>query len=315
MSVRGLGPGEPVGHVGRGCGKVESVAYRPRGAIVRGQWVDGDGHRRLRLSSTRRRVRIRTLGLTANERTIKLLIARQREAALDIKEEQVLGGSVESHWYYRSKAMVLRQVLRGIDFHKVLDIGAGSGVFSKILVKQHGVEAICVDPAYEQETRTEMVAGRPVRFVRKVPPNGADLVLLMDVLEHVDDDVALLREAVRGAAPRAHVLVSVPAFQSLFSAHDRFLGHRRRYTLRQIEATVAKSGLEVLRSRYFFAFLLPVATAVRVLQRSDIPKSNLRRHSAPINALFVLLHKLELGLSRGNRLGGLSVFCLARKLQ
>lgn len=232
---------------------------------------------------------------------------------MDVKEEQHFGHILDEHWYYKSKGLALDEMLRGLSFHTALDIGAGSGVFSKRLLRQNVAAAVCVDPAYAQEDRLENFHGKPIRFVREIGPERADLVLLMDVLEHVDDDLALLRSATAGAASKAHVLITVPAFQCLFSAHDKFLEHKQRYTLRQVEALVRAAGLNILSTRYFFAFLLPLAAALRIMQRHDEPKSSLKAHSILVNKAMYWIHRLEILLFRYNRLAGLSIFCLAQK--
>ncbi|MGH6890388.1 MAG: class I SAM-dependent methyltransferase [Rhizomicrobium sp.] len=230
---------------------------------------------------------------------------------MDIKEEELLGGEVGSHWYYRSKQLALDSLLRGIRFRRVLDIGAGSAIFSKHLLDRGAESALCVDQAYASE-RHETYNGKPIGFAREIAPGTADLVLLMDVLEHVDDDKALIRASLAGAAPGAHVLISVPAFQCLFSAHDRFLEHRRRYTAGLLDARVTSAGLEPISTRYFFATILPIVAAVRLFQRNGPPKSSLTVHPKLVNAALVLALRAELPLFRYNRVGGLSVFCLAR---
>jgi 2-polyprenyl-3-methyl-5-hydroxy-6-metoxy-1,4-benzoquinol methylase len=230
---------------------------------------------------------------------------------MDIKEQELLGGAVDSHWYYRSKQLALDSLLSGMPVRHVLDIGAGSAIFSKHLLDGGAESALCVDHAYRSE-RSETYNGKPIRFAREIASGDADLVLLMDVLEHVDDDGALIRASIAGAAPGAHVLISVPAFQCLFSAHDRFLEHRRRYTAGSLEAMVAGAGLEPIVTRYFFATILPIVAAMRLLQRDGPPKSSLAVHPKLVNAALVLAHRAELPFFRFNRIGGLSVFCLAR---
>lgn len=230
---------------------------------------------------------------------------------MDVKEEELLGGAVGDHWYYRSKRRALDSMLRGISFRRILDVGAGSAIFSKHLLDGRGESAICVDSAYPEE-RSETYNGGMIRFVREIAPGNADLVLLMDVLEHVDDDIGLTRASLAGAAPGAYVLISVPAFQSLFSAHDRFLEHRRRYTIRSLEAVAAGAGLRVISTRYFFATILPLVAAIRVLQRGGPAKSSLKVHSPLVNSILSLAHRAEVPFFRFNRIGGLSVFCLAR---
>jgi 2-polyprenyl-3-methyl-5-hydroxy-6-metoxy-1,4-benzoquinol methylase len=230
---------------------------------------------------------------------------------MDVKEEQLLGGAVGEHWYYRSKQLALDSLLRGVPFTRILDIGAGSGIFSKQLLEDRGVSAVCVDPAYRSET-TETYRGKPIEYVRDIVPCAADLVLLMDVLEHVDDDVGLIRSSMKGAAPGAFAVISVPAFPSLFSAHDRFLEHKRRYRMHNLEDVVRAAGLKVVSARYFFAMILPLAAVFRMLQRHGPPKSSLVPHPRPMNDILTFAHRIELPFFRFNRLGGLSVFCLAR---
>ncbi|HEY3637912.1 MAG TPA: class I SAM-dependent methyltransferase [Rhizomicrobium sp.] len=230
---------------------------------------------------------------------------------MDVKEEELLGGAVGGHWYYRSKQLALDAILRGVPFRRILDVGAGSGIFSRHLLDGAAASAICVDSAYPQE-HSESYNGKVIRFVREIEPGDADLVLLMDVLEHVDDDIGLMRASLAGAAKGAYVLISVPAFQSLFSAHDRFLEHRRRYTIRSLEKAVKTAGLEVISTRYFFAMILPLVAAIRMFQRGGPPRSSLKKHSSPVNAVMTFAHRAEVPFFRFNRMGGLSVFCLAR---
>lgn len=232
-------------------------------------------------------------------------------AELDVKEEETLGHVLNEHWYYRSKGLALDAILRGRSFRRLLDIGAGSGIFAKQLLRRGAESAVCIDPAYRDE-RKETFDGKEICYLRQIGNQKCDLILLMDVLEHVDDDVSLLRAALAGAGERAFVLITVPAFQRLFSAHDLFLEHKRRYHLRQIESVAREAGLVVLSARYFFAFLLPIAASLRLVKRRSEAKSDLREHSRLVNLLLFWLHRLELPLFRFNRIGGLTIFCLAR---
>jgi hypothetical protein len=230
---------------------------------------------------------------------------------MDVKEEKTLGHILDGHWYYRAKGLALDRMLRGLSFRTLLDMGAGSGIFSKRLLQRGAASAICIDPAYQEE-RQEVFDGKPIWFLRQIGNEKCDLILLMDVLEHVDDDVGLVRSALVGAAEHAYVLITVPAFQNLFSSHDIFLEHKRRYTLRQLEEVVRAVGLEILSTRYFFAFLLPIAATMRRLKQQREAKSDLKEHSKLVNSILFWLHRLELPLFRFNRIAGLTVFCLAR---
>ena len=176
---------------------------------------------------------------------------------MDAKEENILGEDIATHWYYVSKGLAMRSFLGDIHATSVLDVGAGSGIFSRQLLKA-GVSqrATCVDPAYTEEHEETTPEGT-LNFVRQVSEPDQPLVLMMDVLEHVDDDVGLLREYSRHLTADGRVLITVPAFRFLWSGHDDFLEHRRRYTRGMVARMVQAAGLEIVRNRYFYGMLFP----------------------------------------------------------
>jgi len=239
---------------------------------------------------------------------------------LDLKEEEILGPDLASHWYYVSKGRALEAMLTGVAATSVLDVGAGSGIFARRLLDAGLVRsATCVDPYYDDARLAD--ESRPdLRFVRQVDDQSQDLILFMDVLEHVDDDLALLRSYGDRLPRGGHVLITVPAFQWLWSGHDVFLEHRRRYTLAEIEALVQRAGLQPLAGRYFFGLLFPAVAALRLADRlvggsrPTVAKSQLKKASDGLNRLLVGIHNTERGwVFPRNRAVGLSIFCLATR--
>ena len=77
---------------------------------------------------------------------------------MDIKEENILGPHINKHWYYISKGRAMRRFLNGVPRQSLLDVGAGSGVFSKILLEHGSNQAVCIDPAYEAGTKARTTA-------------------------------------------------------------------------------------------------------------------------------------------------------------
>lgn len=234
---------------------------------------------------------------------------------MDLKEEDILGADIGRHWYYRSKAAALRRAVSGICPRHLLDVGAGSGFFSRHLLQYTAAEsALCVDTGYPAD-RDEAVATKPVRFRRATGPTDCDLVLMMDVLEHVDDDRGLVRLYADKVPAGAHFLVTVPAFSFLWSGHDVFLEHKRRYRLPEIEGAMHAAGLEIVRGSYYFGAIFPLAAVVRLADRNTTePRSNLSRQGAFTNGLLAAVCAAELPFFPFNRLAGLSAFVLARKL-
>jgi SAM-dependent methyltransferase len=233
---------------------------------------------------------------------------------MDLKEEDILGPDIGGHWYYRAKAAALRRAVAGLRPRRLLDVGAGSGFFSRhLLAKTPAESALCVDIGYPRD-RDDSVAGKPVIYRRDTGPTDCDLVLMMDVLEHVDDDRGLLRHYAARVPAGAHFLVTVPAFRFLWSGHDVFLEHKRRYRLTEIEATMRDAGLEIVRGAYFFGLVFPLAAAIRLADRNvTMPRSSLRKHGAFANGLLTAVCAAELPFFPLNRLAGLSTFVLARK--
>jgi len=235
---------------------------------------------------------------------------------MDLKEIDILGDGIGDHWYYRSKAAAMMRLLRARAPSVILDVGAGTGFFSRYLLANTAAsEAWCVDIGYACDSNAEE-QGKPVRYRRSLESVAADLVLLMDVLEHVDDDVGLLAEYVRRVPHGARFLISVPAFQCLWSGHDEFLEHKRRYTLHELEHVVRRAGLQVRQSAYYFGLVFPLAAATRLANRwrsaSDKPaRSELKQHSALVNSVLATMCQAELPLLAMNRLAGLTAFCLA----
>ncbi|TWC22465.1 MULTISPECIES: bifunctional 2-polyprenyl-6-hydroxyphenol methylase/3-demethylubiquinol 3-O-methyltransferase UbiG [unclassified Pseudomonas] len=235
---------------------------------------------------------------------------------MDLKETDILGSSIDQHWYYASKAAATTRMLGNTPVTRILDVGAGSGFFSHHLLRHSAArEAWCVDISYDQDSDAT-TAGKPVHYRRGIDSVDADLVLLMDVLEHVDDDVGLLKAYVDKVPSGSRFLMTVPAFQFLWSGHDDFLEHKRRYTLAQLETVARDAGLNVKQGAYYFGLVFPIAATLRLLPKGAQPlppRSQLKQHHPLVNTVLKTLCSVELPFMGANRLAGLTVFVLAQK--
>src|SRR6478736_4095796 len=129
---------------------------------------------------------------------------------MDIKEQDILGESLDAHWYYAAKSRALLQLLDGKKVPEVLDVGAGSGFFSRKLLDSGLCNAAtCVDTGYPAD-RHELHGSRKISFVRGIDTVSQRLVLMMDVIEHVDDDVGFMRSYTDRMPIGADLVVSVP---------------------------------------------------------------------------------------------------------
>ncbi len=221
---------------------------------------------------------------------------------------------------------------------RVLDIGAGDGYFAARLAGRlpAGSQIVCFDPNYSPSHLRQLSADAPlcITFTADRPQGNFDLLLLLDVIEHVPDDRATLAEWV-GAALNAggRALISVPAFMSLFTAHDLALGHYRRYRLSQLCDVMTGCGLRLeARGGVFHSLILPRLLA-KTKERLQGFRATPRPESAAVQAetevgrwsgkpwvtgIVELALKIDNGFSRifaagGLSLPGLSVWALGRK--
>lgn len=237
---------------------------------------------------------------------------------MDVREEQLNEEELNRHWYFQSKARYLQRAIGEVAPHCILDVGAGSGFFSHWLLRHTAAsQAICVDTGYTND-REETIAGKSLQYRTQVAEASVDLVLLMDVLEHVEDDVALLSHYVKIVPPGTRFLLTVPAFAFLWSSHDVFLQHKRRYTLKSLSEVVAAAGLQIESRHYCFGFVFPIVCVTRCLDRyfvreTDVVKSTLKKHSLPVNLFLKVLCLLELPIVQLNKVAGLSVMCRCKK--
>lgn len=237
---------------------------------------------------------------------------------MDLKESHILNDQVEQHWYYHSKMAAIKAYTKSLAFDNILDIGAGSGFFARsLLIDGQAKAAVCVDPNYDNETN-EQVDGRPLQFRKQVDVRHFELFLLMDVLEHVEDDVGLLLEYSKHAPAESYFLISVPAFNFLWSGHDEFLEHYRRYTLSQLKHVAINAGLKPTTGSYYFGLVFPLAVVSRIVKRfskrsQTNPKSQLKQHHPLVNGVLKLACRAELPLLKHNRIICLTAFLLAKK--
>ena len=228
---------------------------------------------------------------------------------MDLKELD--GKDPSKHWYYRTKVLPFASNLLSVSpsATRVIDVGAGSGFFAKYLCDLlPNSTGLCVDPNYESSSLGQF---GNIQFALNANGKKADVYVFADVLEHVQDDIQLLRSYTDQCEKGSLILISVPAFMILWSQHDVYLEHYRRYTLEQIEEVVKLSGLSIIQSKYLFPSLFPVAYIKRKYLRS---KGSSDMTNVPIFANFLLTKYFHFeNRFFSNKRFGLSVFIAAIK--
>lgn len=237
-----------------------------------------------------------------------------------LEKEQLNLQEAHSHWYYLSKYAVMRQEILATHPRPgatLADFGCGAGLFLSMIVQDRLFQSknlVGVDVAYPIEQRFHESG---VRVIPAFAPGVQfDFILLMDVLEHIDQAADALQHAASHCRSGGHLFITLPALMPLWSPHDEFLGHRRRYSLKNFRNLAERAGgLEIKKLYYYFACILPVAAPMRWIRRLFrlTGSSDMKRTFAPVNHLLTVLLRWERRWMEQNRLAGLSVIAVCQK--
>jgi SAM-dependent methyltransferase len=189
-------------------------------------------------------------------------------------EYDIMFANEDHHWWFTGTRRVIldvaRHALSGSESKaKVLDVGCGTGA---TLSRLSHVAQVC---GVEME-RSAIVhcRGRGIQRLARAQgeclpfaDDSFDLVMALDVIEHIHDDQAAVAELVRVARPGATVLITVPAHPFLWSAHDEALHHKRRYRKKELKNVLVSAGLKIELFSYYNAALFPPIALIRLGQR------------------------------------------------
>jgi SAM-dependent methyltransferase len=178
----------------------------------------------------------------------------------------------EHHWWYRGRRRVIRAELDRLPLPsgaRVLDAGCGSGRTLQELVDYGDVSGIELNTEAAALARGRALGDVQVGRLEELPweDETFDLITCLDVIEHVPDDTAALAELRRVCRSGGWLLVTVPAYQALWSHHDEANHHYRRYSRAALRAAAAAAGWQLERMSSFNSLLLAPAAAVRLAQR------------------------------------------------
>jgi SAM-dependent methyltransferase len=174
------------------------------------------------------------------------------------------------HWWYRARRKVLaaliKRVARPAPGSTILEVGCGTGHNIPMLEQFGTVEAIEVDPAAREMAEHRLgraVGSAPLPALDGVADASFDMIGSFDVIEHIADDAAALAGIARCLKPGGKFVMTVPAHQWMWSAHDVVNHHQRRYSKKGLEALFRASPLKLEKMGYLNSLLLPVAIAAR----------------------------------------------------
>lgn len=228
----------------------------------------------------------------------------------------------QDHWWFVGRRAVLTAELGRLGLPagaRVLEAGCGAG--GNLAMLQRFGQVSAIEPDGPSRAYAAERSGADVRdgwLPNGVPDFGAafDMVCAFDVVEHVDDDAGAVAALAGQLKPGGKLVLTVPAYAWMWSAHDAAHHHKRRYVRRQVRGLIAAAGLKVRRVTHFNTLLFPPIAAVRVAKTALSRKGgdDDALPPAPLNRLLARTFAAEAGLLKAADLPfGVSILAVAEK--
>ena len=232
----------------------------------------------------------------------------------------------ETHWWYLGRRRIIQSLVDKIRTTlpnakpKILDVGCGTGANLKMLAAYGSAEGVDISPQAVDFCRERGLDSVKLGAIEHLPYESGsfELVTALDVVEHLDDDVAGLREMRRVLRRDGRILLFVPAFMFLWGVQDDVSNHRRRYTLPSLLRAVEAAGFAVEWASYAnISFFLPVLVVRSVMRWLNLRAAteygiNISLLNGPFSSLFAAERFV---LERGKIPFGVSAVCIVRRIE
>lgn len=212
----------------------------------------------------------------------------------------------ETHWWFLARKEIVLKLIQKFRLEEkesssahLLDIGCGTGGILAALQSLGTVWGIdsnkkAVDYASSKVPQATVIQGS---IPQDMPKQQFDIITLLDVLEHIEDDTGTLQRLKQALKPKGIAVITVPAYQFLWTSHDDMNEHKRRYTVLELKEKIERSGLTVRKISYYNTFLFFPIAAIKILQRilSREAKSHFTDTSPPayLNMPLRIIFSLE----------------------
>lgn len=226
--------------------------------------------------------------------------------------EDYLKFEEQSFWFRHRNNVIINALKKiGAADNNIADVGGGNGLQAKFLQQNFpNINIALIEPGYAGCLAAK---NRGVQEVYNClfqefdfEQFGASTVGLFDVIEHIEDDTAFLKEIKGKLKPGDVIIITTPAYNWLWSEMDDYARHHRRYTKTMLKKLAVSAGLKLKYSSYFFSFLWPLTLLVRVLpyklgrRRSDeeLMADEKQQHTSPglVGAVMSFFCKIELSI-------------------
>jgi len=225
-----------------------------------------------------------------------------------------------NHPWYLSRAECVLSVLKNRKLRNLADIGARSMFYTKRFKAFVDGDIYAVDILFpEGETLIDDI--KCINDIKNLPENEIDCAVMMDVLEHIEDDTTFFNAVVDKLKNGGTILITVPAFQFLFSNHDLRAQHYRRYGRKQLMRLLKRNDIKIETCHYFYTSLFFACILSFLKKEKSSYKSNKWNYSKNhfLTIFFKALLNLDFAINRilaktFIRLPGLSLIAVCKKI-
>ena len=230
----------------------------------------------------------------------------------------------DKHWWFISRREIVLELvgrfLKKEDNNEILDIGCGTGIILKYLQQFGMVYGLDSSPIAVKYSNMRVNGAVKLGSLTDSVPfseNQFDLVMLLDVIEHIDDDEIALRKAYDLLKEKGIIICTVPAYKFLWSGHDDAQQHKRRYIRSELKTKIINAGFEIKKLSYYNTFLLLPIVLIRLIQNltsKKEPSLNDYIPPEPLNGLLEFIFSSEKHfLRKMNFPFGVSIVAVAEK--
>ncbi len=226
-----------------------------------------------------------------------------------------------SHWWFSARRKIIYYVIRNIlklkEKSAVLDFGCGTGGVLDILTDEYttygaDTSELAIDFC-KQRNLQNIISIQELQKEKKYE-NMFDLITVLDVIEHIDDDVSALKDIYPLLKKNGCLFITVPAYQFLYGPYDVLTQHKRRYIKKNLEKVVTLAGFEVVRTSYFNTFLSPLMIIARLIKAKTGSHNDTDIPVKPVNVILRNIFNFEkFCLKFLSFPFGISIMCIARK--
>lgn len=231
----------------------------------------------------------------------------------------------ESHWWFAARSEIVRHVIeRHVGLSPgdtILDVGCGTGAILSHLSKTYRTVGIDMSPLAIEYSRRRGLTDVLQIPVEQFPAADYNVkaAIVLDVIEHIEDDIGVLGAIRNIIGPSGRVLITVPAHPWLWSAHDVANHHVRRYTKKTLRESLLAAGLEPVRMNYYNSILFPLGVVRKFLDRrltADKVSEHLSQPGRVVNGLLRRVFAFEKWLVMTVPLPwGISLMTIARPIR